>query len=417
MSRIRHPGLAAVAALAVAACLAGCGARAAVGNKVAGKTLTIYASLPFDGASSVSGRSVLGGVTMALDSVHSRIGQYRIVLRAVNDSTVKRGSWDPGQTTINARLAIKDKTTIGYIGDYNSGATAVSIPLLNRAGIPQISPSSTAVGLTTGGPAADPGEPQKYYPTLRRTFARVVPNDTVQADALVQLQSEADCERIYVLDDGEVDGRDAAMAFDYAAQRSHLHVVATTQFNPAATDYTSLATAVAQTGADCVLISALTENHAALLTAQVARALPGARLFGTAGLAESTYTDPAYGGIPLSLGPRMVITAPTLAPADYPPAGRRFYAQYAARYGVPQPYAIYGYEAMSLLLDAISRATRDGTTEAMRSQVLKAILSTRNRASVLGIYSIDANGDTSQRSYGAYHVRDGRLVFWKAVDS
>jgi branched-chain amino acid transport system substrate-binding protein len=403
--------------LGAAGCLAGCGAHRQVGNRIPGRTLTVYVSLPFNGASSISGRSVLGGAELALDSVHRHIGRYRIVLKALDDSTVKRGGWDPGQTTVDAHAAIANRTTIGYIGEYNSGASAVSIPLLNRAGIPQISPSSTAVGLTTGGPAADPGEPQKYYPTQRRTFARVVPNDTVQAAVQVDLQREAGCRRTYVLNDGEVDGRDAAMSFVIAAGSARLRIAGDTQFDPAATDYRSLATAVAQTGADCVLISALTENHAARLTEQIADSLPDARLFGDAGLAETTYTDPQLGGIPLSLDSRILLTVATLGARDYPPAGRRFLALYAQRYGPPQPYAIYGYAATSLLLDAISRATRRGTVEATRSNVLASILSTHNQASVLGTYSIDSSGDTSQRRYGVYHVQDGRLVFWKAMSA
>jgi branched-chain amino acid transport system substrate-binding protein len=403
--------------LAVAGCLTGCGAHRPVGNRISGRTLTIYASLPFNGASSISGRSVLGGAELAVDSVHRRIGRYRIVLRALDDSTAKRGGWDPGQTTVNAHAAIANRTTIGYIGEYNSGASAVSIPLLNLAGIPQISPSSTAIGLTAAGPATDPGEPQKYYPTQRRTFARVVPNDSVQAAVQVDLQREVGCRRTYVLNDGEVDGRDAAMSFVTAAESARLRIVGDIQFEPAASDYSSLARAVAQTRADCVLISALTESHAVLLTEQIAHALPDARLFGDAGLAETTYTDPQLGGIPLSLDSRLLITVATLGAQDYPSAGRRFLSLYAGRYGAPQPYAIYGYAATSLLLDAISRATRRGTIDATRSGVLAAILSTHDLASVLGTYSIDSSGDTSQRRYGVYRVQGGQLVFWKAMSA
>ena len=94
--------------------------------------------------------------------------------------------------------AATDRTTIGYIGDYNSGATAVSIPQLNRVEIPQISPSSTALGLTRGGLEAAPGEPEKYYPTGKRTFARVVPNDGVQAQVIVRLMRSMGCTRTYL---------------------------------------------------------------------------------------------------------------------------------------------------------------------------------------------------------------------------
>ena len=395
--------------------MAGCGGRTAVSNRIRGRKLTIYASVPLNGASSVSGRAVLDGAELALDSIHARIGRYRIAFRELDDSTAQSGSWNPGQTTANVHLAMLDPTTIGYLGEYNSGASAVSIPLLNRDEIPQISASSTAVGLTAGGPESSPGEPAKYYPTGRRTFARVVPSDAVQAMVLADLQKGLGCDKTYVLDDEEVDGRDIAASFEVAAKAAGLNVVGSQEYEPQATNYTSLAAGIAQTGADCVLIAAITEDHAVLVTRQIAAALPDARIFGSAGLAESTYVDPALGGIPLSLDPRVLITVATLDPAAYPPAARSFYSLYRHRYGTPQPYAIFGYEAMSLMLDAISRATDAGRRVAVRSRVLDAIFATRDRHSVVGTYSIDDDGDTSLARYGVYRVRDGRLSFWKAL--
>jgi branched-chain amino acid transport system substrate-binding protein len=412
---VRARALTAALVLIGGASIAACGATASADNHVAGRRLTIYVSLPFDGPSAIGARAVLGGAALALDDASHRVGRYRIVMRVVNDATVASRGWDPGQTSANARSAIANSTTIGYVGDLNSGASAVSIPLLNRAGIPQISPSSTAVGLTEGGAEASPGEPQKYYPTLKRTFARVVPNDAVQAAVQAQLQLQAGCRKVDVLDDGEVDGSDAATSFGVAAKAAGLDVIDTDQFNPRATNYTSLAASVAQDGADCVLISGLTQNHAALVTEQVAQAVPGAQLFAWSGLAESTYTDAADGGIPAWLDPRVVVTVAALAAADYPPLGRRFLAAYARHYGPPQPYAIFGYEAMSLMLDAISRATDHGRTEAVKSKVLQAIFATRDRHSALGTYSIGANGDTTLDQYGVYHISRGRLVFWKAM--
>jgi branched-chain amino acid transport system substrate-binding protein len=403
------------AAIVLCAALSGCGTHSIEGNRIAGTKLTIYASLPFDGPSSVSGRAVLGGIELALDAAHNRVGRYHIVFRALNDATVQSRGWDPGQTTANARLAAQNKTTIGYIGEFNSGASAVSIPLLSRVGIAQISPSSTAVGLTMGGPEASPGEPQKYYPTGHRTYARVVPNDAVQAVVQVKLQRQSGCTKTYVLDDGEVDGRDMASSFEIAAKAARLPVAAVQQFEPRAASYSALAASVAQTGADCVLISALTEDNAVLVTEQIARALPTAHLFAASGVAESTYTDPDDGGIPLALDPRVVVTVASLDPDAYPAAGRRFLALYAKRYGSPQPYAIFGYEAMSLMLDAISRATDRGTMAASRSKVVDAIFATRDRHSVLGTYSIDHNGDTTLARYGVYRIDDGQLAFWKVM--
>jgi branched-chain amino acid transport system substrate-binding protein len=403
-------------AVAAATLVAGCaGHSTSPANTIKGGVLTVYLSVPLHGASSVSGRAVLDGAELALDSVHGHIGRYRIALRELDDATPQSGAWDPGQTTLNVRQAITDPTTIGYLGEFNSGASAVSVPLLNRAGIPQISPSSTAVGLTKGGPEASPGEPEKYYPTGTRTFARVVPNDSVQAAVQVKLQKQLGCTKVYVLDDGEVDGRDAAASYEVAAKAAGLDVVGSQEFEAKATDYRSLAQSLIPTGADCVLVSAITESNAVQVVKQVGAALPRALIFGSAGLAESTFTDPALGGIPASLEPRVLMTVATLDPSAYPPSGRRFFTLYARRYGRSQPYAIYGYAAMNLLLDAISRATDHGSKPAVRSKVLSAIFATSGRPSVLGEFSIDRQGDTTVNRYGVYRVRAGRLSFWKAM--
>jgi len=410
-------GLAAVIALIA---LEGCGSsseQTLAATRIRGRTLTIYASAPLRGPSTVSGESVINGAELALDQQHSRIGDYRVTLKVLDDATIARGGWDPGQTTINVRLAVLDPTTIGYVGDFNSGASAISIPPLNRAGIPQVSPTSSAVGLTSPALGAQPGEPQKYYPTNVRTFSRVVPNDRIQAIAQVRVQQEMGCTSTYVLTDGEVDGSDAARSFEVAAQAAQLKLVGPQTFVRDATSYKSLAAGIAKIAPDCILIAADTESGAVLLTKDLAAAMPTVKIFGTAGLAESTFADPAEGGIPLAVDPRVVVTSPTLGLNEYPPSARAFNTAYVRRFGPPQPDAILGYEAMSLMLDAIARATDKGTKAAVRSAVRRAIFDTRDRHSVLGTYSIDANGDTSLRRYGVWGIDQGQLTFWEAIDA
>ena len=94
---------------------------------------------------------------------------------------------------------------------------------------------------------------------------------------------------------------------------------------------------------------------------------------------------------------------------------RGFVRDYAEQYGPPEPYASFGYEAMSLMLNAISRATDRGHKLALRSKVLAAIFATRDRHSVLGTYSIKPDGDTTLRRYGVYRVVNGQLVYWQTI--
>ena len=70
---------------------------------------------------------------------------------------------------------------------------------------------------------------------------------------------------------------------------------------------------------------------------------------------------------------------------------------------------LYGYEAMSLTLDAIERAAEQGEVD--RASVIEQLFATKDRESVLGTYSIDENGDTTLTDYGAYSIENGALVF------
>lgn len=403
-----------LAALAVGLALGGCGAAQRPGGPIRGRTLTIYFSGPLHGASSPGAVAALRGAQLALGEVRGRLGGYRIELKALDDSTPQSQGWDPSQTTRNARTAIQDPTTIGYLGEFNSGASAISIPQLNRLDIAQISPASTAVGLTSDGPGASPGEPQKYYPTGVPTFARVIPSDIVEAGALVHVQQQMGCRSTFVLQDGEFDGEDTALTFVLSAQAAALRVVGVQAFQRQAGSYSSLAASVAGSGADCVLISAIDEASAVLLTEQLARKLPQATIFASGELADSAYTDPARGGVPTSIEPRVIVVSAALDPAAYPTSGQAFLASYSRRFGAPEPPAIFGYAAMKLMLAAISSATDRGREQAVRSKVVAAIHSARPVRSPLGKFRIDSAGDTTIERYGIYRIVDGRLSFLEA---
>ncbi len=397
--------------LALVASLAGCGGRSGPSGRISGRNLTIYTSLPEQGQWSAQALAVMRGEELALAQVHAKVGRYRIADVVLDDSTAKAGTWVPGFVATNAQRAAADKTTVGYLGEFNPDASAISIPVLNRADIPQISPADGAAGLTRGFAGSFPGEPEKYYPTGTRTFARVVPDDGVEAVAQADLQASLGCTTTYVLDDGSVYGADLANIFQGAAQRAGLALAGTQDYDATATSYASLATSVAATGADCVFLSAIAESNAAAVTTAVAAALPKARIFASDGVADAAYLDPASGGIPLSLDHRVYLTRAPLGQSAFPLASHPFFDAYRKRYGSVQPYAIYGYAAMTLMLRAVDRATGHGRRGADRAKVLAAIFATRGRHSVLGTYSIERNGNTTLREYGDYRVARGRLVF------
>ena len=113
----------------------------------------------------------------------------------LDDSTAQAGAWTPEAESANAKRAAQDDSAVAYLGTFNSGAAAISIPILNEADLAMLSPGNTAVGLTSDEPGADTdiGEPDIYYPTGTRNYARIVPKDTVQGAALATLMDEDGC--------------------------------------------------------------------------------------------------------------------------------------------------------------------------------------------------------------------------------
>jgi branched-chain amino acid transport system substrate-binding protein len=399
-----------VAALA----LAGCGDDEDSGDSASAataKTVTVYSSLPLQGASRPISEAVSNGIEMALDEAGGRAGDAAVTYESLDDSTAQAGAWTPEATSANARKVAQHDGPVVYIGELNSGATAVSLPILNEAGIPQIS-TNTAVGLTTDEPGSTPGEPDKYYPSGSRTFVRVSPKDTVQGSALATLMKQDGCTSVQVLNDKEVYGAGLAENIIRSAEAQGLAIAGNEAIDKVAANYRSLAARAAGEGVDCVVYAGITANNAVQLFKDFATALPDARLYGADGISDESFTDPGQGGIPEAVARRTRVTVATLAPEEYPREGQEFFAEYERRYGDanPDPWAIYGYEAMRLAIDAIERS---GTAE--NADVLAALFETSDRESVLGTYSIDENGDTTLTDYGVYSIEDGELVFEETV--
>jgi branched-chain amino acid transport system substrate-binding protein len=373
-----------------------------------GKTVKIYSSLPLQGASRPQTTAMVNGIKLALEQAGNKAGDFTIQYESLDDSTAQAGSWTPEATTANARKAAQDDATAVYIGEFNSGASAVSIPILNEGGVPQISPANTAVGLTSDEPGANPGEPDKYYPTGQRTYTRIVPKDTIQGAALATVMKEDGCTKVQLTNDKEVYGAGLASNIESAAEAQQLEIVSNEAIDKNAPNYRSLAQKAKSAGADCFIYSGITANNAVQLYKDFEAALPDAKLYGPDGVAESGFADPKEGGIPANVASKVKVTVATLSPDEYPPEGQEFFSQFEEKYGEPNPdpYAIYGYEAARLALDAIERS---GTGN--KEDIVKALFETQDRESVLGTYSIDENGDTTLTDYGVYTIDGGELTF------
>jgi branched-chain amino acid transport system substrate-binding protein len=303
-----------------------------------------------------------------------------------------------------ANRAARDRTTIGYLGDDNSDATKLSLPIVGRGSIAQVIPSSTDVGITSDRRGAARGEPGKFRPHGKLTYVRIVPNDLVQAGALALLAKRDGCGRLAIWSTKSTYSKALAANLAVAAGRLSLPVQRPRAIDQRASNYRRLARGIT---ADCFAFTGEIEENAVAAIRDAGSAHPAMRLYAGNGMAVDDLADP-HRGLPPALARRFkTVTAPG-NPAELPAAGRQFIARYARaqRVTAPNPYAIYGYEAMSLLLDSVRRA---GARANDRAAVSAALIATRNRHSVLGTYSIDANGDTTRTSFGVLSISGGGL--------
>jgi branched-chain amino acid transport system substrate-binding protein len=387
------------------------------GSTVSGNSLTIYSSLPLQGTSKEQSEAVINGEKLALKQVGNKVGKFSIKYVSLDDSTAQNpGTADEAQTAQNARKAVQDKSTIFYLGEFNSGGSKVSIPILNRAGIPQISPSNTYVGLTTDKPGSEPGEPDKYYPGGNRTYARVVPADDIQGAALVTTMKEDGCKGVHIFNDKTTYGAGLARNIELSAKDQGLAVEGNDGTDKNAPNYRSLA---AKVRADCFVGSGVTGENYVQVFKDVAAAAPNAKLYGPDGVAEEAFTNPSKGGIPADVGARTKVTVATLGLEEFKKrqnaTAEKFFTDFESTYNdsTPDPYAIYGYETMKLALDTLEAAgDKANDREAVRKQLLE---NTKGRDSVLGVYDIDENGDTTLTDYGLYVIEDGLPTFEKVI--
>jgi branched-chain amino acid transport system substrate-binding protein len=378
------------------------------GSKASGKTLTIYSSLPLQGDSRPQSEDVVRGEQLALEKAGGKAGSFTIKYTSLDDSVASTGKWDPGKVSENARKVVGDDNAIAYLGEFNSGGSAISMPLLNEAGILQVSPANTYVGLTRSEGALK-GEPQKFQPSGTKTYGRVVPADHIQAAAQVSWMKDEKVTKLFILNDKEVYGKGIADAVEKIAKEQGIEVLGNEGIDTKAANFRSLAAKIKSSGADAFFFGGVTQNKGVQLYKDVNASNPDAKLFGPDGVADS----PFYEKVGPAIEKQAYITAPTLDPKAYPPAAQEFYKEFKAKYGKdPEPYAIYGYEAMAVTLEAIKAAGDKGND---RQSVVDAFFKTKGRESVLGTYDIDENGDTTLSDYGGNRIQGGKLIFDKVI--
>ena len=140
----------------------------------------IASDLPLQGANRSLTTEMAQAVEFVLEQADYKAGGKTVGYQSCDDSTAQAGSWDSAKCSSNARSYANNESVIGVVGTFNSGCAKLEIPVANRAPngpLAYVSPANTYPGLTISGPGTEAGEPDNYYPSGERNYARVVWND------------------------------------------------------------------------------------------------------------------------------------------------------------------------------------------------------------------------------------------------
>ena len=372
------------------------------------ESVKIVSSLPRTGSANAQTTSMVNGIKLALDEAKGQAGGVSISYEDWDDASPERGQWDPAVEAANADKAIKDSSILAYIGTFNSGAAKISMPKLNQAGLAMVSPANTWPGLTKSG-FGEATEPMVYRPSGKVTYFRVAPTDDLQGPAGARWAKSIGVKKVFILNDRELYGKGLADLFKKAATELGIEVVGFEGIDPKASNYKSLVTKIRQAGPELVYFGGTTQTNAG----QIAKDLHTGGLKVKFMVPDGCYEEAFITAAGAQNLDDIALITFIGVPADrLQGKGQEFYKNYKAKYNMePEAYAAYGYEAGSVVVDAIRRAPKKD-----RASVIAALAATKDFTGALGTWSFDQNGDISAKIVSGNTVKGGKFEFVKLLE-
>ncbi|HEX7897738.1 MAG TPA: branched-chain amino acid ABC transporter substrate-binding protein [Planctomycetota bacterium] len=368
-----------------------------------GQIIKIVSSLPRTGSAKGQTDTIVNGIVMALEEAGWKSGAFTIKYEDLDDATAAAGQWTAEKESANASQAVKDPDVMVYIGTYNSGAAKISMPELNRAGMLMVSPANTWPGLTKPG-KGDAGEPEKYRPSGKINFTRVVPADDMQGPAGADWAKKLGLQKVFILDDREVYGKGIADLFHARAEEIGLKILGHEGIDAQSQEFKALMTKVKAAAPQLVYFGGTTQTKAGQLVKDMLAVGLDAKFMAPDGCFEDAFILSAGAE---NVNNRALLTFGGLPADQLQGKGKVFVENYKKKYGKePEAYAAYGYECGKVALEAIRRAgKKDREAVRVAGTTLKAF------DGVLGKWSFDKNGDTTLRTMSGNTVKDGKFAF------
>jgi branched-chain amino acid transport system substrate-binding protein len=371
--------------------------------KGSGKPDFIIASdLPLQGAIRHQTVQISRAMIWALQQKGWKAGSWKIGYQSCDDSTAQTGGWDSAKCATNARLYASNTSVMAVVGTFNSGCAKIEVPILNRAHpgpVLMVSPANTNVGLTK---KWDPGEPNKYYPTGVRSYARVVATDDIQGPADAVWTKSLGVKKVFVLNDKQTYGFGVASTYRAAAKKLGLQVVGFQGWDAKQTSYEALANSIKASGAQAVFLGGIACNNGQKLMQDIKSVNPKIKLQMPDGFSDTGANGAVGNGAYIS-----VAGAPPQALTGF---GRTFVKSFGKSIGaVPNPYAAYGAQAMLVALQAVGAHGGD------RAAITRSVFGLSVTNGVLGNFTINQAGDTNLVPITVYRQKGSKLLPQKTI--
>ena len=371
----------------------------------------IASDLPLQGSGRTQTVQMTEAVKFILKQHNFKAGKYTVGYQSCDDATAQLGKWASEKCSANGNAYANNKAVVGVIGTFNSGCAEIEIPLLNRAPdgpVGMVSPANTYVGLTHSGPGTAPGEPDKYYPTGKRNYIRIVAADDFQGAADAQLAQQLGLKKVYVLNDKEAYGLGVATDFRNSATKLSIGIAGFAAWNGKASSYEGIATKIKQSGADGVFLGGLIcENGGKLVKDLRAGLGPDVKILSPDGFTPISAVVQGAG----QAAEGQYVSVAGLPNEQLGPTGQKFVKDFGATQssGQVDPYSSYAAQAAEVVLTAIENS--DGT----RAGVAANLFKTDVKDGILGSFKINPEGDTNANPISIYQIKSGKQTTYKVI--
>jgi branched-chain amino acid transport system substrate-binding protein len=341
---------------------------------------------PLTGPQSHLGKDNERGATLAIDEANQSgivIGGEVIEFRLLSEDDEA----NPQKGTVVAER-LMDANVAGVVGHLNSGTTIPASKIYFDAGVPQVSPSATAIEFTHQG-----------YETAYRVMANDEQQGKVLGDFAVKTLG---AKSIAIIDDRSAYGKGLADEFESAVKQAGGAIMTREFTDKTKIDFTAILTTIKGLNPDLIFYGGM-DAQAGPMMKQIKNLGVTANFLGGDGIQTRQFT--VLSG---AEGEGVYASSPGL-PLEQMAGGSEFRDKYKQVYREDiQLYAPYAYDATSVMIDAMKRA--NSVDPATYSPLLRGA----DFLGVTGRIRFDERGDLKGGSISLYRVTNG---VWKYIET